>query len=77
MGPGISTDAETVQLLQELLPSVKIPLIIDADAGDEINTLDDVLPGDDFDGDFSSAQAVGIDAGDKIGDELEEEKEQD
>jgi hydroxyethylthiazole kinase-like uncharacterized protein yjeF len=32
VGPGISTDPETVQLLQELLPSVKIPLVIDADA---------------------------------------------
>jgi hydroxyethylthiazole kinase-like uncharacterized protein yjeF len=32
MGPGISTDPETVQLLKEFLPSVKIPLVIDADA---------------------------------------------
>lgn len=32
VGPGISTDAETVQILQELLPLVKIPLVIDADA---------------------------------------------
>jgi len=32
VGPGISTDPETVQLLVEFLPSVKIPLVIDADA---------------------------------------------
>ena len=32
VGPGISTDPETVQLLIEFLPSVKIPLVIDADA---------------------------------------------
>lgn len=32
VGPGISTDPETVQLLREFLPLVKIPLIMDADA---------------------------------------------
>ncbi len=32
VGPGISTDPETVQLLQEFLPSVQVPLVIDADA---------------------------------------------
>jgi hydroxyethylthiazole kinase-like uncharacterized protein yjeF len=32
VGPGISTDPETVQLLQEFLPTVKIPIVIDADA---------------------------------------------
>jgi len=32
VGPGISTDPETVQLLQEFLPTVEVPLVIDADA---------------------------------------------
>ena len=32
VGPGISTDPETVNLLQEFLPTVDVPLIIDADA---------------------------------------------
>jgi hydroxyethylthiazole kinase-like uncharacterized protein yjeF len=32
VGPGISTNPETVKLLQELLPLVEIPLVIDADA---------------------------------------------
>jgi hydroxyethylthiazole kinase-like uncharacterized protein yjeF len=32
VGPGISTDPETIQLLQEFLPLVKTPLVIDADA---------------------------------------------
>ncbi len=32
VGPGLSTDPETVQLLQEFLPTVNIPLVIDADA---------------------------------------------
>jgi len=32
VGPGISTDPETIQLLQEFLPAVKVPLVIDADA---------------------------------------------
>ena len=32
VGPGISTDSETLQLLQELLPAIQVPLVIDADA---------------------------------------------
>ena len=32
IGPGLSTDPETVQLLKELLPIIDCPLIIDADA---------------------------------------------
>ncbi len=31
IGPGISTNPETVQLLQELLPAIEVPLVIDAD----------------------------------------------
>jgi len=31
VGPGISTEPETVQLLSELLPSINCPLVIDAD----------------------------------------------
>ena len=36
IGPGLSTDKETVQLLETLLPEVECPLVIDADG---INTL--------------------------------------
>ena len=36
IGPGLSTDKETVQLLEALLPQVKCPLVIDADG---INAL--------------------------------------
>lgn len=36
IGPGISTEPETVQLLSELLPEIKCPLVIDADG---INSL--------------------------------------
>jgi NAD(P)H-hydrate epimerase len=36
IGPGLSTDKETVQLLEALLPQVECPLVIDADA---INAL--------------------------------------
>ena len=32
IGPGISTDAETVALIGELLPLIKCPLVLDADA---------------------------------------------
>ena len=32
IGPGISTDPETVQLLREVLPAVQIPMVLDADA---------------------------------------------
>jgi NAD(P)H-hydrate epimerase len=32
IGPGLSTEPETVQLLRELLPIIDCPLIIDADA---------------------------------------------
>jgi ADP-dependent NAD(P)H-hydrate dehydratase / NAD(P)H-hydrate epimerase len=32
IGPGISTDAETVALIGELLPLIKSPLVLDADA---------------------------------------------
>lgn len=32
LGPGISTDPETVRLIQELLPEIRCPLVIDADA---------------------------------------------
>jgi ADP-dependent NAD(P)H-hydrate dehydratase / NAD(P)H-hydrate epimerase len=32
IGPGISTDAETVALIGELLPFIKCPLVLDADA---------------------------------------------
>ena len=32
IGPGLSTEPETVQLLRELLPVIDCPLIIDADA---------------------------------------------
>ncbi|MCH8311847.1 MAG: NAD(P)H-hydrate dehydratase [Nitrospinae bacterium] len=32
VGPGISTDPETVHLLREFLPTVEVPLVIDADA---------------------------------------------
>lgn len=32
IGPGISTDPETVQLLREVLPTVQIPMVLDADA---------------------------------------------
>jgi ADP-dependent NAD(P)H-hydrate dehydratase / NAD(P)H-hydrate epimerase len=32
IGPGISTDPETVQLLRETLPAVQIPIVLDADA---------------------------------------------
>jgi ADP-dependent NAD(P)H-hydrate dehydratase / NAD(P)H-hydrate epimerase len=36
IGPGLSTEPETVQLINELLPQIDCPLIIDADA---LNTL--------------------------------------
>ncbi len=43
IGPGLSTEPETVQLLSELLPKIDCPLIIDADALNSIaqnpNTL--------------------------------------
>ena len=32
IGPGLSTEPETVQLLKELLPAIECPLVIDADA---------------------------------------------
>lgn len=32
VGPGVSTDPETVQLLKEFLPAVRLPLVLDADA---------------------------------------------
>ncbi len=32
VGPGISTDPETVRLLEEILPRIKIPMVLDADA---------------------------------------------
>ena len=32
MGPGLTTESETVQLIGELLPHIKCPLILDADA---------------------------------------------
>jgi ADP-dependent NAD(P)H-hydrate dehydratase / NAD(P)H-hydrate epimerase len=32
IGPGISTDPETVQLLREVLPTIQIPMVLDADA---------------------------------------------
>ena len=37
LGPGLSTDPETVDLIGELLPLIQIPLILDADA---INALE-------------------------------------
>jgi ADP-dependent NAD(P)H-hydrate dehydratase / NAD(P)H-hydrate epimerase len=48
IGPGISTDAETVALIGELLPFIKCPLVIDADALNAIsnhnNWLKDLPP---------------------------------
>lgn len=32
IGPGISTDPETVRLLREVLPTVQVPMVLDADA---------------------------------------------
>ncbi len=40
IGPGISTDPDTIKLISELLPRVKIPTLIDAD-GLNILSLDD------------------------------------
>ena len=42
VGPGISTDPETVQLLKEFLPAVDLPLVLDADALNCLALLDDL-----------------------------------
>ena len=43
IGPGLSTEPETVQLLSELLPKIDCPLIIDADALNSIAQNPDTL----------------------------------
>jgi ADP-dependent NAD(P)H-hydrate dehydratase / NAD(P)H-hydrate epimerase len=43
IGPGITTDAETVALIGELLPLIQCPLVLDADALNAISTHKDWL----------------------------------
>ncbi|SVC18229.1 uncharacterized protein METZ01_LOCUS271083, partial [marine metagenome] len=43
IGPGLSTEPETVQLLSELLPKIDCPLIIDADALNSLAQNPDTL----------------------------------
>lgn len=42
VGPGISTDPDTIDLLKEFLPLVKIPLVLDADAVNCLAELGDL-----------------------------------
>lgn len=43
LGPGISTHAETAQLVLELLPRVKVPMVIDADGLNILSAQPDLL----------------------------------
>ena len=44
IGPGLSTNAGTVQAILELLPQLNVPMVIDADALNAIATLNDNAP---------------------------------
>ena len=44
IGPGLTTNAGTVQAILELLPQLNVPMVIDADALNAIATLNDNAP---------------------------------
>jgi ADP-dependent NAD(P)H-hydrate dehydratase / NAD(P)H-hydrate epimerase len=43
IGPGISTDPETVTLIREILPQIRCPLVLDADALNALSFHKDLL----------------------------------